>query len=282
MLSIKFRDRKRINVKVKFEIINAIFDIIDIERRKEIFYSDYTFSKVEESKNIDWLDDLLKNNILDELNNDQYITITAIAHEGPILVEINPNIARKNVFNCSHIDISIENDTLLYDIFKDNQKINLLKDYFDRKRKDIISEFYFVNLSKTSNCYSDIKSRLFTKFYDEFEFSNLLLKDEKFAGRLNDRLGEKIIKTISLNFTSRIFQERNQCFVQNLISENNLDLSCVAGSLEFHGSDVSEFVDLIIEKLNTYIDLIVQKDIYTTEFDKLVKFECKNERLFKA
>jgi hypothetical protein len=276
MLCIKFRDRKRVSVKVKFEVINAIFDIIGVNTRSEIFFSDYTFSHVEESESIEWIDDLLENNILDKLSNDHYITVTAIAHVGPIRAEINPNVARKNVFNCSHIDISLENNTLLYDIFKDNEKINLLKYHFDKKRKGIISEFYFVDLSKTPNCYSDIKSRLYTKTYDDLEFSNLLLKYIKFTGRLSNRLDGKNIRIACLNYTNRIFQEKHQCFIQNLISDNHLNLSCVAGSLEFHGDDVSAFIDLIIENLEKYIEFIDQKDAYNTEFDKLVKCQTKN------
>ena len=56
------------------------------------------------------------------------------------------------MFNCSHIDISLENDSLLYDILSEENKVNLLIDYFDTL--DGIGEFYFVDLNKSPNCYS--------------------------------------------------------------------------------------------------------------------------------
>lgn len=274
MLSIKFR--KPVDVKVKFEVINSIFDIIGVNSREKIFYSDYTFSHVEESDSIEWLDDLLENNILDKLKNDHYITIIAITDMGLIRAEINPNVSRKNVFNCSHIDISLENDILLYDIFKDSEKIDLLKYYFENKHKGKISEFYFVDLNKTPNCYSDIKSRLYNKAYDDIEFSNLLLKYTKFTGKINDRLYGKNIRIACLNYTNRIFQEKHQCFIQSLISDNHLNLTCRAGSLEFHGDDVPVFIDLIVKNLEKYIESIDQKKIYDIEFDKLTECQTKN------
>ncbi len=273
MLSIKFRDRKRVTVKEKIGVINAIFDIIDVEKRNKIFYSDYTFSEVEESHYINWLDDLLENNTLDKLDNDFFITVTAETPYGPIRVEINPSIARKNVFNCSHIDISLENDFLLYDVLKEGKKIESLRNYFDREKREIVSEFYFFDLSRSPNCYSDIRNRLFSKVYDEFEFSNLLLKDYE---RLDDKLKEKTVKAIGFNFTSRIFQEEHQPFIQGLIYENNLNVTCAAGSLTFNGSDVSKFIDLLTAKLNEYIDRIMEKNIYKTEFNNV--FKSKNRR----
>ena len=79
MLAVKFRNRRKVNIKQKIEIINTIFDIIGVEERKDFFYSDYTFSKVEESKTVEWMDDLLENNIFDELNNDYFVTLIANA-----------------------------------------------------------------------------------------------------------------------------------------------------------------------------------------------------------
>jgi hypothetical protein len=274
MLSIKFRGR--LSVIDKLKVINKIFDIVGVNSRKEIMFSDYTFSRVEESESIEWKDEILENNILDKLSNEHYITVTAIAPIGAIRAEINPNIARKNVFNCSHIDVSLENDILLYDIFKENVKINSLKNYFDKKYSNKISEFYFVDLKKTPNCYSDIKSRLYNKAYDDVEFSNLLLKCTKFIGKTSNRLDSKNVRISCLNYTNRIFQEKHQNFMQSLISNNHLNIRCITGSLEFYGDDVPVFIDLIIENLEKYIESIDKKKIYDTEFDKLLENLTEN------
>jgi hypothetical protein len=274
MLSIKFRGR--VSVIEKLKVINKIFDIIGVNSRKEIIFSDYTFSRVEESESIEWKAEILENNIIDKLGNEHYITVTANAPVGAIRAEINPNIARKNVFNCSHIDISLENDLSLYDVFKENEKISSLKHYFDKKQKNKISEFYFVDLKKTPNCYSDIKSRLYNKAYDDIDFSNLLLKCTKLIGRQNNRLDGKNIRIACLNYTNRIFQEKHQYFIQSLISSNHLNIRCLAGSFEFYGDDVPVFIDLIIENLEKYIESINQKKIYDSEFDKLLEGLTKN------
>jgi hypothetical protein len=266
MLSIKFRSKKRVTLKDKIGIVNTIFDIIGIQERKEFFYSDYTFSKVEESTSIGWIDDLLESNTIDEIDDKLFITLTAESTYGTVLVEIIPRVARKNVTNCPHIDINLESDILLYDIFKNSQRMEYLKKYFDRMQ-DVLSEYYFFDLKVSPNCYSDIRNRLFSKFYDEFDFSKLLLKDHAY----NDRLNEKNIKTIGDNFTSRILQKDSQTFMQNLITDNNLNVACATGSLELYGEDVPVFIDLIMERLNEYINRIIQKDIYSTEFDTVFK-----------
>jgi hypothetical protein len=269
MLSIKFKGR--VSVIEKLKVVNKVFDIIGVNSRKEIIFSDYTFSRVEESESIEWKDEILENNIIDKLSNEHYITITGNTPVGDIRAEINPNTARKNVFNCSHIDISLENDLLLYDIFKENEKINSLKHYFDKKQKNKISEFYFVDLKQTPNCYSDIKSRLYNKAYDDIDFSNLLLKCTKFIGRPSNRLDGKNIRIACLNYTNRIFQEKHQYFIQGVISSNHLNIRCSAGSFEFYGDDIPVFIDLIIENLEKYIESIDQKKIYDVEFDKLLE-----------
>jgi len=266
MLSIKFRSKKRVTLKEKIKIVDAIVDIIGIQERKEFFYSDYTFSKVEESISLDWTDDLLESDILDELDDNFFITLTASSPYGSIIAEIVPKVARRNVPNCSHIDINLEGDTTLYDIFRESKKLESLKQYLDLI-KNKISEYYFFNLRKSPNCYSDIRNRLFTKIYDEFDFSNLLLIDYKFGNRLN----EKTIKAIGFNFSDRIFQKKNQTFLHDLISENNLNVACNTGSLEFYGNDVPEFIDLVTEKLHEYINHIVKKDIYGKEFNVIFK-----------
>lgn len=252
-------------MKEKTEIIDRIFTLMDVERRVEIFYSDYTFSKVEESKTIKWIGGILDNNILDDLSHNYFITIIAEASYGSIRVEINPPQARKNVFNCSHIDISLENDFLLYDVLSEENKVNLLIDYFDTL--DGISEFYFVDLSKSPNCYSDMLCRIFSKEYDEFEFSNLLLKDHN----LGNRLYKKTVKVMGYNFTSQIFQEENFPLIEELIAQNNLNVTCSVGSLTFYGEDISLFINLVRGKLYNYITEINKKEIYKCEFNKVFK-----------
>ena len=44
MLSIKFRKNKKVSIRTKVEIIKKILDIIDIDRKIEMYYSDYTFN----------------------------------------------------------------------------------------------------------------------------------------------------------------------------------------------------------------------------------------------
>ncbi|MEL7665463.1 MAG: hypothetical protein AAGU10_15220 [Methanosarcina mazei] len=252
-------------MKEKIEIIDRVFTLIDIKRRVEIFYSDYTFSKVEESKMIKWIGGILDNNILDDLNHNYFITIIAEASYGSIRVEINPPQARKNVFNCSHIDISLENDFLLYNILSEDNKVNLLIDYFDTL--DGISEFYFVDLNKSPNCYSDMLCRIFSKEYDEFEFSNLLLKDHSFENKLY----EKTVKVMGYNFTSQIFRKENFPLIEELISQNNLNITCSVGSLTFYGEDIFLFINLVRKKLDNYIIEINKKNIYQNEFNRVFK-----------
>jgi hypothetical protein len=265
MLSIKFKGRKRISVKEKIELIDKVFTIIDVKNRIEIVYSDYTFSKVEESTSIRWLGGILDNSILEDNDSNYYITIIAEASYGPIRVEINPPQARKNVFNCSHIDINLENNFLLYDILKEDNRIDRLIDFFDTL--DFISEFYFVDLSKSPQCYSDISCRVFSKEYDEFEFSNLLLKDHNFGNKLD----EKTIKAIGYNFTSQIFQKENLPLVNEFIFQNNINIKCSIGSLTFYGEDIAIFIHLITEKLNDYINEINKTNVYKKEFNKVFK-----------
>lgn len=274
MLSIKFRVRVRVIEKLK--IINKVFDIIGVNSRKEIIFSDYTFSRVGDSESIEWKDEILENNVLYKMSNEHYITVIANSPVGYIRAEINPNIARKNVFNCSHIDISLENDIPIYDIFKDNEKINSLRDYFDKKQKNKISEFYFVDLKKTPHCYSDIKCRLYNKTYDYVDFSNLLLKYSKFSGKIYEKLDREYIKTSCHFFTNNLFQKRYQSFTKNIIYNNNLNLTCTTGSLEFHGEDVPVFIDLIIENLEKYIESIHQKKLFDNEFEKLIDGQTEN------
>ena len=169
------------------------------------------------------------------------------------------------MFNCSHIDISLENDFLLYNILNEKNKIDLLINFFDTLEN--ISEIYFVDLNKSPNCYSDMICRGFSKEYDEFEFSNLLLKDREFTNKLD----EKTIKALGYNFTTRIFQEENFPLIKKLISENNLNVTCSVGSLTFYGEDVSIFTNLVREKLDDYIQRIIKKDIYKDEFSNVFK-----------
>ncbi|AFV22841.1 hypothetical protein Mpsy_0632 [Methanolobus psychrophilus R15] len=264
MLAIKFRNRMKVSVKTKIEIINSVFDIIEVKKRTKIFYSDYTFSEVEESTVVPLIDDLFEHNILDRLDSDHFITFTAETSYGSVRAEINPTKVRNSIFNCSHIDINIENETFLYDILKEKNKIVHLVESLDEYR-DILSEVYFFDLNKSPDCYSDISNRSLLKVYDEVEFANLLLKDYKFE----DKVDEKTTKAIGCNFTHQIFLEHRQPFIQNIIQEHNLNLVAAAGSLMLDGSDVSKFMSIIFLKLNLYITNIKNKDVYNTEFNKL-------------
>ena len=269
MFALKFRNRRQVNIKQKIEIINAIFDIIGVEKRKEIFYSDYTFSKVEESKTVKWMDDLLENDIFDDLDNNCFVTLTAEAPYGSIRAEINPNKARKNVFNCSHIDINVENKTSLYDLL-DNKTILSLVDFFDRK-EDIISEFYFFDLNRSLNFYTDVDNRVFFKVYDEVEFANLLLSKREY----DNKLDKKTTTAIGCNFINQMFQKGHQPVIEAMVHNHNFDVSCAAGSFMVYGNDVPKFMGLMREMLKQYIELIKGKDVYKTEFNKLFETETK-------
>lgn len=122
-------------------------------------------------------------------------------------------------------------------------------------------------MSKSPNCYSDIGSRLFSKEYEEEEFSRLLLGIQDFK----DKSKEINTKYIGFKFASQIFKEENQPYIQNMIVQNNLDVRCTAGSLTFSGNDIPIFIELIRKKLNDYISLIEKKDMYETEFMKVFK-----------
>jgi hypothetical protein len=266
MLAIKFRNRKKINVKKKIEIINSVFDIIAVSKRKKLYYSDYTFAEVEESTKIPLYDDLFKQNILDKLSNDHFITFTAEASFGSIRAEINPNKVRDSIFNCSHIDINTENEIFLYDILKEMNKIEPLINYLD-SFKEIISEFYFFDLNTSPDSYSDVHNRVCSKHYDPIEYASLLLKNYKF----DDRVDEKTTKAIACNFTSQIFQEKRQPFIQGIISENNLNLAAAAGSIFLQGEDMPTFMDRLLVNLDRYIKNIKEKDVYNIEFDRLYR-----------
>lgn len=265
MLALKFRNRRQVNIKQKIEIINAIFDIIGVEERKEIFYSDYTFSKVEESKTVKWMDDLLENDIFDDLDNNCFVTLIADAPYGSIRAEINPNKARKNVFNCSHIDINLEDKTSLYDFLNDEVILSL--EFFFDKKEDIISEFYFFDLNRSPDFYSDVDNRVFSKVYDEVEFANLLLSKCKY----DNKLDKKTTTAIGCNFTNQLFQKKHQHAIEVIINDNNLAVSCAAGSFMVYGNDVPKFMGLMRDMLKKYIERIKEKDVYKTEFDKLFK-----------
>ena len=270
MLAVKFRNRRKVNIKQKIEIINTIFDIIGVEERKDFFYSDYTFSKVEESKTVEWMDDLLENNIFDELNNDYFVTLIANAPYGSIRAEINPNKARKHVRNCSHIDINVEGETSLYK-FLNATDIKSLRYFFDT-HADIMSEFYFFDLNRSPDFYSDVDNRVCTKAYDEVEFADLLLSKHEY----DTPLDKKTITAIGCNFVNQMFQTAQQPGIRAIIHNNNLDVSCAAGSFMVYGNDVPIFMGLMRDKLMEYIELIKEKDVYKTEFDKL--FESKRGR----
>lgn len=269
MLALKFRNRRQVNIKQKIEIINAIFDIIGVEERKELFYSDYTFSKVEESKTVKWMDDLLENNIFDDLDNNDFVTLTAEASYGSIRAEINPNQARKNVFNCSHIDINVEDETSLYDFLNDEVRSSL-EVFFD-KNEDIMSEFYFFDLNRSPDFYTDVDNRVFFKVYDEVEFANLLLSKCKY----DNKLDKKTTTAIGCNFTNQMFQKGHQHAIEVIIHDNNLDVSCAAGSFMVYGNDVPKFMGLMRDMLKEYIERIKEKDVYKTEFDRLFKTETR-------
>ena len=269
MLALKFRNRRQVNIKQKIEIINAIFDIIGVEERKELFYSDYTFSKVEESTIVEWMDDLLEKNIFNDLDNNCFVTLIAEASYGSIRAEINPNKARKNVFNCSHIDINVEDKTSLYDLL-DNKAILSLVDFFDKKA-DTISEFYFFDLNRSPDFYTDVDNRVFFKVYDEVEFANLLLSKREY----DNKLDKKTTTAIGCNFTNQMFQKGHQPVIEAVILNNNLNVSCAAGSFMVYGDDVPKFMGLMRDKLKEYIERIKEKDVYKTEFDRLFKNETR-------
>ena len=269
MLALKFRNHRLVSIKQKIEIINAIFDIIGVEGRNEFFYSDYTFSKVEESKTLKWMDDLLENDIYNELDNNCFVTIIAEAPYGSIRAEINPNKARKNIFNCSHIDINVEDKTSLYD-FLDKAAILSLVDFFD-KIADTLSEFYFFDLNRSPDFYSDIDNRVFFKVYDEVEFANLLLPKREY----DNKLEKKTTTAIGCNFTNQMFQKGHQPVIESVILNNNLNVSCAAGSFMVYGDDVPKFMGLMRDKLIEYIERIKVKDVYKTEFDRLFKNETR-------
>ena len=269
MFALKFQNRRQINIKKKIEIINAIFDIIGVEERNEIFYSDYTFSKVEESITVKWMDDLLENYIFDDLDNNCFVTLLAEAPYGSIRAEINPNKARKNVFNCSHIDINVEDKTSLYDLLDDKAILSLL-DFFDKK-EDIMSEFYFFDLNRSPDFYSDVDNRIFSKVYDAIEFANLLLHRHEY----DNKLDKKTTSAIGCNFANQMFQKDQQPFIESVISNNHLNVSCAAGSFMVYGEDVPQFMSLMRDKLMEYIERIKERDVYKTEFNRLFETETR-------
>ena len=267
MLALKFRNRRQVNIKQKIEIINAIFDIIGVEERNELFFSDYTFSKVEESTIVESLDDLLENDIFDDLDNNCFVTLIAEAPYGSIRAEINPNKARKNVFNCSHIDINVEGETSLNDFLNDDVRSSL-EIFFD-KHEDILSEFYFFDLNRSSDFYSDLDNRVLFKAYDEVEFANLLLF--KCKHKYDTKLDKKTTTAIVCNFANQMFQKEHQDVIEVKIHDNNFDVSCAAGSFMVYGNDVPKFMGLMRDMLKKYIGRIKEKDVYKTEFDELFK-----------
>lgn len=271
MFALKYRNHHQINIKQKIEMINAIFDIIGVEKKKEIFYSDYTFSKVEESKTVKWMDGLLENDIFSELDNNCFVTLIAEAPYGSIRAEINPTKARNKITNCSHIDINVEGETSLHDFLDDEIRQSLEK-FFDTK-ENIISEFYFFDLNKSPDFYTDIDNRVCSKVYDAIEFADLLLL--KCKHKYHNKLDKKTTTTIVCNFTNQMFQKDQQPFIESVITNNHLNVSCAAGSFMVYGEDVPQFMNLMRDKLMEYIEHIKERDVYKTEFNRLFKTETR-------
>ncbi len=262
MLSIKFRYRKQGSLKKRVEFVNSVFDFIGADQKKEIFYSDYTFIKVEESKVIKRIgDNLLENRNLDNINT-KFVTMIAEAPYGVLRAEINPSKARKHVSNCSHIDIDLEGEGGLCDILKDGNYMKALFNFFDSKR-NIISEVYFFDLDAGPDCYTDIDYRILSKYYDPVDFGKKLLQDLSFESKVKEKTNE----AAGANFAEQLFQEQHQRALQKLIEENNLQVTCAPGSLLIYGKDMPQFLNLIRDKLQKYISGIADKDVYRTEFN---------------
>ena len=149
MFSIKFSKDRTVSVKKQVEIVLKLCKILNVEK-SELFYSAYTFEKVEESKIINFIENgILDKEIEPESLKNYYISLEGIYQNKTLKVEINPPIARRHVENRSNIDFNLKNVSSIYPFFKNkiNEIENLLNNY------SFISEFYFFDLNKVDNCY---------------------------------------------------------------------------------------------------------------------------------
>lgn len=266
MLSIKFRNH--LKFETKLEVVLKIFKLLGVQKKRTLYYSTYTFEYDEEdSIKYEFIEDGLLN---EEPNpskiNKEYITIEANLNEkDKIKVELNPPKARKGVRNCSHIDIYIEDKPNLetYFNFEQKAKLKILLDEY----KDKISEFYFYNLEKSLDCYTDFDGRGYEKQNNPNEFSNELnyVRIEK----EEDKPKKEKIKFYGNQFMDRVFN--NVPIFQSLVKDENLGVHIESGSLILDGEDKKRFLDILRKDMNEFINEQLEKDYISSSFNEKYK-----------
>lgn len=268
MFSIKFSKERSVSVKKQIEIILKLCKILKVEK-EELFYSDYTFEKVEESISINFIEDGIFSKEIDSDNLKQsYVSLEGIYENKKLKVEINPPISRRNVENCSNIDFNIIDESSIYPFFKKYIKeIEItLNEY------TFISEFYFIDLNKTTNCYSDEKNRIYQKQNNQKDFSDLLLDKEydKFQ-----KLERENFKNICYNIMEEVYSDvsSKNSYIQNLIQSNNFNVVLNSGSLIIEGKDTEKFLNFLKEHILkvSYDIKKKQENIYSNSFKKYFK-----------
>jgi len=258
MLCIKYSSNTKPRLKEKFSIIHDIISILPTQRKLEIYWSDYTFSKVPESQVFSFIQDTIMDNeaILDNKNSDKFISILITLDDNKkIQIEITPPKARSNKRYLPHIEFSFcDEDACLFTYFKNTKKINQLIRVLNKYNASI-DEIYFYDPLSGLDCYSDISNRLWQKRNDSKSFTEDLLKImNNGENNIHESEVEEDTKfNLAFNFTNFLYQPDGIIKLTNIISRSQLKVTASAGSIILSGQDVSELIILLKQKLKSRV-----------------------------
>lgn len=268
MFCIKFNGKSKAKLKEKFSVIFELLSLLPTEKKLEIYWSDYTFAKVSESKSFDFIQDTILSNsaIIDNKNSEKFISIIInLTNKKKLRIEITPPKARTHHDYMPHIEFSFDNDDNLYDYFKNNKKLSRLVHIIDKYKSDI-DEAYFYDPLGDLDCYSDVSNRLWQKRNSKFTFAHDLL------GSIKDKEELEIdtMRNLAYNFTDILFNKGIDQ-ITSLIQKNSLEAKAVSGSLILSGDDIPELIDILQVKLKAYMDSFLRKNPYEKEFFNVFK-----------
>jgi hypothetical protein len=274
MLCIKFNNNgKKANLYDKFCVINEIVNILPTEDKLEIYWSDYSFSKVPESKVFNFIQNTIMNNqaILDDENSNKFITIiVTLKDKKQIQIEITPPKVRVNQSFLPHIEFSfLEEESCLFEYFENSKKLNQLIRVLNKYSK--IDETYFYDPLSGLDCYSDVSNRLWQKRNNPKSFTEDLLElMDKNDSKLNgSELEADTVFNLAFNFIGFLYRPDGITKMTNLISQSKLDATASSGSIILSGQDVPQLIKLLEQKMSKYIKTIKKKNFYEKEFNKI-------------
>ena len=277
MFCIRFNNNRRTKLKEKFSLIYDIIQILSVKNKIEIYWSDYTFSKVPESKTFNFIQDTIMDNesIIDNKNADKFITILITLKDNKkIQIEITPPKARRNQNYMPHIEFSFYDEQLnLFEYFKNPKRLSHLVRVLN-KYNSSIDEAYFYDPLSGLNCYSDVSNRLWQKRNCPKTFTkDLLSKIDNIPIDKKSDLETETIFNLAFNFVSLLYEPEGINKINNLVSQSKLQAEISSGSIILSGQDIPELIKLLKQKLDKYIRSIKEKNIYKTEFNKVFKLD---------